>query len=163
MDKKILDALMIDRALGALSPDTEALLDAYLFQHPESTKHLDCTMETVDLLKGALKQKAYSALPDFNAPVLVSKRRWRRCAFQVAGMAATLAIGLFFGRLHMERSTSVTPSSVVAVVEAAPAPQTDAGIWSMARKRRSKRATRSSNWEWHSPVQQPRYIHKGDA
>ena len=49
MNKMNLDALMVDRALGALSPDTEALLEAYLSQNPGMAMDMDRTTDTVDL------------------------------------------------------------------------------------------------------------------
>lgn len=163
MNKMNLDALMIDRALGALSPDTEALLEAYLSQNPGMAMDMDRTTDTVDLLRDILKEDSPLSVPEFQAHDLSRRRRWRRGSLQVAGMAATLTIGLFLGRSHMVKSSSDRPTPFVAVVEAEPAPQTDSGIWSMAPTRRPKRVSRSTSWKWDSPVQQPRYINKGDA
>ena len=163
MNKLNLDALMIDRALGALSPDTEALLEAYLSQNPGMAMDLDRTTDAVDLLRDILKEEPPLSLPDFKAHDLSRQRRRWRGSLQAAGMAATLAIGLFLGRSHMVKSPSVLPAPFVAVVEAEPAPQADSGIWSMAPTRRPKRVNRSTSWKWYSPVQQPRYINKGDA
>lgn len=163
MNKMNLDALMIDRALGALSPDTEALLEAYLSQNPGMAMDLDRTADTVDLLRDILKEDSPVSLPEFQARDLYRRRRWRRGSLQAVGMAATLAIGLFLGRSQMVKSSSSLTVPFAAVAEAEPASQTESGIWSMTPMRRPKSITRSTSWEWYSPVHQPRYINKGEV
>ena len=57
MNETFLDALLIDRALGALPPETEALLEAYLVQNHELMNELDKTVETVSLARNAFKEE----------------------------------------------------------------------------------------------------------
>jgi len=155
MNKTTLDALLIDRALGALPPETEALLDAYLEQSPAIAAALDKTCDAVNLARAAFDHETAPALPSFHAPVLARRRKLHRRSLQVIGLAATLAIGFFFGQYHLGRPPASVPDSRRAVIESVPAPKA-AGIWSITPERLTRTKKRSSNWKWHSPVQQPR-------
>ena len=161
MNKTALDALLIDRALGALAPEMEMLLDAYLARNPEVSAELERTHDTVSLVRDALKEGNTVSLPEFHVPIRIRQRRIHRYTLQVAGLAATLAIGLFFGQYHANRSLTSLQSPAYAVVEIEPVPKAT-GIWSITPDRLRKPERQPSNWRWHSPVQQPRLIIQGD-
>ena len=161
MNNTALDTLLIDRALGALTPEMEMLLDAYLAQNPEVSGELERTFDTVNLVRDALKEESTVSLPEFLAPIRIRQRKIRRYTLQVAGMAATLVIGVFFGQYHMDSSLTSVPSPTYAVAESEPVPKAT-GIWSITPDRHRRPTRQPSNWKWHSPVQQPRLVNRGD-
>ena len=156
MNKETLDALLIDRALGALSPDTEALLDAYLEHDPDTTIRMEQTLDSVNLARMALQDETPAPLPVFNAPRLVRRRRQIRYTLQAAGMAATLMIGLTLG-INFPDTSGTVPPQLASVV-----PEAGSGIWAMAPNRLEKKTVRPARWKWHSPVQHPERINEGE-
>jgi len=111
MDSETLERLMLDRALGTLPPDCEALLAAYLASHPESASACREIEQTVDLARRSFAEKPTKSLPAFPADRLWrsgrSFRRWRTARI-AAAVAASIAIG--FGA-HVWLSRSAPPST----------------------------------------------------
>ena len=162
MNETFLDALLIDRALGALPPETEALLEAYLAQNRGLVDELDKTVETVNLARDVFKEEESLPLPAYQAPLRIRQRKVRRYTLQTAGMAATLAIGFLFGHYRIDSAPASAPISMHAVAEIEPAPKAP-GIWTITPDRLRRRTRQPSSWKWHSPVQQPKLNTSGDG
>lgn len=146
MDPQALERLMIDRALGALSPDTESLLGAYLAADPAAARRDAEYRRTAELAKAALRQQSVAgAVPPLWAPRIQRQqavRRWKGAAIRVAAMAACLAVGIFAGKGFAPGSGAppVAPPSPVCntiVLSASPslraAEADESGFWSIRR------------------------------
>ena len=155
MNNETLDALLIDRALGALPPDTEALLAAYMVQHHGRAADLERTLNAVGLVRNALKEEGSAPLPDFRAPRTVRQQKQHRYTLQAAGMAAMLAIGLTFGRYLFDAPNNLQTHPIDVAVITEPTPIAQNGIWSITPARLERKAARASRWKWNSPVHQP--------
>jgi hypothetical protein len=162
MNKESLDALLIDHALGALPPDPEALLAAYIVQNPETAADLEQTLNAVGLARNALYEEDSTSLPLFCAPRKARHRQQLRRTLQVSSMAATLAIGLTFGLYLGDTSRNTVPYPIYTSAETVPAPSPESGIWSITPERLIRKPARPARWKWHSPVHQPERINQGD-
>lgn len=105
MDDDTLERLMIDRALGALPADTEALLAAYIEHQPQAAgaalgvTGLD---QTISLARQALAAAAppVLTLPRFPKAKFARTQRMRRfrlAAVQAAALAACVLLGFGVG------------------------------------------------------------------
>lgn len=164
MNNETLDALLIDRSLGALPPDTEALLDAFLEQNPSSAKRQELTCDIVGLARQSFRNEELVPLPEFRAPQWVHRRKQRHYTLQITGMAATLAIGLGLG-LHLsharpsERTTS--PPIAMTIIRKS-SPEVPHGIWSAKHKRAERNNSSRSALKWTSPIRKPELITQGE-
>ena len=97
MNPETLERLMLDRALGSLPPDCDALLTSYLETRPEAAETCRRMELTVDLARSALADARAARLPAFPAERLLrtqrSQRIWR-LTMGVTGVAASILIGL---------------------------------------------------------------------
>ena len=114
MDAETLERLLIDRALGALPADTEALLAAYLEGEEQATTQGKVLDQTVSLARQALADAAPpdAALPPFPKAKLARAQRTRRlrlATVQAAALAACVLIGFSVGGLG---SNSLLPPEV---------------------------------------------------
>ncbi len=105
---RALEALLLDRHLGELSPEAEELLDLYLSTHPEAGLEASKLANDVSSLR---KQLA----PPTVLPSELPARRQDRTAAplwfpRLFPLAASLTLGLFGGWLLMQRST---PSNLI--------------------------------------------------
>ena len=155
MNKETLDALLIDRALGALPPDTEALLAAYLAQNPAAAVDLEQTLEVVGIARDTLDAEPSALLPEFRAPRTARRRRQYRYTLQFAGMAAMLAIGLTVGRHLSGASTVRPPTSIGVAVQTGPTLSSENGIWSISAYLRERQAARSARPDGRPLARQP--------
>lgn len=162
MNEETLDALLIDRALRALPPDTEALLAAYLGQNPDAADAVKHTHAAVGLVRSALKEEPPAPLPEYGAPRRFRRHTRRRRLQRAAGTAATLAIGVMVGRFLSDSpgTAQVHPTQTVAHTE--PAPIVDHGIWTITPARLKNPPARAARWQWHSPVHRPVRMNQGD-
>ncbi|MBN2161980.1 MAG: hypothetical protein JXR25_16615 [Pontiellaceae bacterium] len=161
MDKDIMDRLLMDRALGVLDPDVEALLEYYLARHPDAA---DCDRKTAELV--SLSREVLRADGEREAlPACPSVPRRRMVLLQPLGIAAALAVCFLIG----QQFAAVPPSGEVASTAVPVSSRMDdviapsTGIWSLRREaapaRRTERLTR---WKWASPVRQPKVCKQGD-
>jgi len=166
MDGETLDRLLMDRALGGLSPDVEALLTAYLGQAPAAAARAGDYAAAADAARRVLRSDRPAALPPFPAIRLhqvAEARRRLRVVRRVASLAAALVLGVGLGaglfRSQAPRGGTVAPVGVgdhLAVDIERPA----AGeFWSATRlyeRTRHMRQTSSARLIWDSAVSRPR-------
>ena len=165
IDPEILERLLIDRALGELSPDAEALLEDYLAREPEASEEAEEIARAVDAARCALtpsEEVDSHSLP----PLLLGKRGgilWRVGA-RAAALAACLLIGVGVG-LWFSQSKQVIETQVeIAWVGAEEESDGTEGanrseIWSARRfyEAASRPArTKRARLIWDSPTKMPR-------
>ncbi len=172
MNAETLERLMLDRALGALPPDCEALLAAWLDARPEAAAACREFERTIDLARHALADGPAGSLPAFPAERLRRARqsdRFWRMTRNVMGIAASVLIG-FGVHAMLFRAPTPQPAQAPPVVLVQGGPQRgpeatgdDTGFWSGRRlsERASGPAPSSSGRViWRSPVRIPQ---RGDA
>ena len=168
MDSETLEKLMIDRALGAMPPDCEILLAAYLETRPDAAAECRTIEQTIELARRALADGSATTLPAFPAERLREAQRtdglWRMTRAAV-GIAASVVIG--FG-MHAVFFPARTPETGTAgsgiVANRGPEKQIeqvseDAGFWSGERLREQAAdvpRTGTTRLVWDSPVRVPR-------
>lgn len=172
MDKDMLERLMMDQALGALPPDVEALLTAFLADRPQDQRSGERIALTVAAARRALVEPPSARLKAFPREEIDRRYRLRRrweWAGRITGLAACILIG--FG-LHAAwnlrgAGSSPNPGSVGTLVDAsAPSAHRPAqgaaavdGFWSWkqvyerAHERRREPARRVI---WDSPFSAPK-------
>jgi anti-sigma factor RsiW len=162
MKQEILDRLLIDRALDALSPEVAALLDEHLEKEPQ---HMHASQEinnTVRLAKLALARRQEMSLPPLKLLLLPEKAPLRvdpRHTWRLAELAAALILGIGLGLWAFrpgEPAVSKPEANRVGVTREVfdPAPS----FWSM--KRLASIGSRPSSLQaprltWRSPAQNP--------
>ena len=107
IDREILERLLIDRALGELSPDAEALLEDYLAREPEASEEAEEIARAADLARRALTPS--EEVDSHPLPPLLLYGRWRilwRAGVRAAALAACLLIGVGVG-LWLSQSKQV--------------------------------------------------------
>jgi hypothetical protein len=162
MKQDILERLLIDRALDALSPDVVVLLEAHLEKEPEQ-RHVSLEInESVRLAGMALPRRREILLPPLKVLPLPEKTAagmcWRR-AWWPAELAAAfvLGIGLAFWALHPGEPAVSTPEANVVVARHEVA-DSASSFWSMTRfaSMGSKAASAQvPRLTWRSLVQNP--------
>ena len=170
IDPEILERLLIDRALGELSPDAEALLEDYLAREPEASEKAEEIARTVGAARCAL---APSEEVDSHAlPPLLLYGRWRflwRGGARAAALAACLLIGVGVGLwFSQSRQVIETQVEIAWVVAAQQSGREDSDgteeanrskIWSARRfyEAASRPArTKRARLIWDSPTKMPR-------
>lgn len=159
MNHDVLERLLMDRALGGLPLDVNALLNAYLERDPAAAAKAAKMDETVDLATRALKPKTQPALPPLKVQpfVLPEARPSRNRMAWAAGIAAAFVLGAGLGAMFLH-SNPPTPSRAVVVDVVRSTESQPSGIWS--RSRWTNRLARASSPEeprltWISPVKRP--------
>lgn len=175
MTDDTLERLLIDRSLGALPTDVDALLTEYLRSRPDAAGRV----RELELLIGMTRQvlAARTELPSPSFPLEQGARRWRTLtqsgSWRAATLAACLLIGIGLGALitrherdGAERLSTQPPSPRPVAVEsnerenfvmAAPSEPADA-FWSANKliKGAPRGIGRSSAaLQWTSPVSSP--------
>jgi hypothetical protein len=158
MDDETLKRLMIDDALGALSPDVSSLLSAYSETVPAGKSERSAWRSLAMDARRALSQQTVEDLPPFPATQRISLP-WRFARIGISA-AAMLAIGVGIG-LRMPRAVPPRPEVAVAVQPAATelAGSNDmGGFWSSQRLlayAEQQKRPKSSSLRWTSPVKMP--------
>jgi len=162
MNKEVIDRLIIDRAVGALDPDVETLLDDYLSQHQEIEDRFRATAEAVQLSRTLLRSEGDAPLPAFRMPDEFRSERRRIAPLQIVGIAAALLVCFFMGRHFPGNDRPVTRQSIAENTVDGQL-KVNEGMWTIARTRmRPKPPIRSTSWKWTSPVRQPEPVNKGE-
>ena len=117
MKHEALENLLIDRALGQLSPEVEALLSEHLATNPAAAQSAAELAEIVALATAAMRRDK----PKLELPprTIIPQPRWPH-AHRVLAMAASFAVGASVAFLAM-RETSA-PREVPLAQQSAPAP-----------------------------------------
>jgi hypothetical protein len=169
MKPETLEALLLDRAMGELSPEVAELLDAHLASTPDAARQAGGFAAVIQQARQAV------AVAEPPPPLAISRLQqaqvaWRRRAiiWKTARLAACVILGLTLG--WYVRSTRVPP--VVAATPAssavsAPVPprgsKSTQDFWSLARleavqqehQLAESRATSRYRLRWDSPVKMP--------
>lgn len=160
MDTETLDRLLMDRALGALSPDVETLVAAYL-QHDENAAQRAREFgSAADAARDVLRESATVALPPFPAVRVQALERARHRLVWVrnaAGLAAAVVIGVGLGFGLAPRPPVERPASPPSALYAAAPP--GRGFWSVSNLVNEAQAARRSPQArvmWESPVALPK-------
>ena len=129
MDAAILERLMIDDALGALSPDVRALLQAHLSGRESELAQWQRVVDTARL---ALPPATVESLPPFPR-----RYEWRIAPSLAMGLAAAAVLLLGIG-IGWRITPSPSPSVAIAAAQtpAPPRPVATAGVtdfWSSKR------------------------------
>jgi anti-sigma factor RsiW len=173
MKTETLDSLLMDRALGALSPEIAELLDSYLIQDPDAAQHAANLKSTVELarLTVALPDAPMSPSPSWDR-VCRTLRVQRRRVFlaELGKLAACLILGLAVGLAsHPVSGSAGKPIAAVAAsgstdsVSRSSVPAEGNGLWSIANfKPEILEQTASGGrlngryrLHWDSPVKMP--------
>jgi hypothetical protein len=140
MNEKILERLLVDRALGGLSSDVAALLDAHLENKPAPAGLRNEIDEAVQLAARALPHPPSRPLPPpkFIAfpQTIAAKPLYRRLRWP-AELAAVFVLGLGLGLWTPLRNEPLASRpdriQVVAMRESPRAESQSAAFWSVAR------------------------------
>jgi hypothetical protein len=173
MKTETLDALLIDRALGALSPEVAELLENYLIQNPDAARQASSLLSTVQLARTAVATPSLlkNRLPSLNrVRRALAVQRSRNFVWQMSKLAACVALGLTIGLAGRFGGTSDgTPNAAAVSVRPAagsvepPAAAGRNGFWSLANfaPDKAEHATAAAGLEsryrlhWDSPVKMP--------
>jgi hypothetical protein len=144
MKPETLQALLLDRALGELPPETVELVDAYLVQNPQAAPLAEELAFTLQQTHRAVAVATKPELPPLalaDPDVATARQRgwgvvwfheWGRLA---ACLAAGAAIGWSAHLLQTERNEPVVPSGAAAPQLALrtelPSPRANPGFWSI--------------------------------
>ncbi|ACB74824.1 hypothetical protein [Opitutus terrae] len=138
MKPEWLEPLLLDRALGELSPDVAALLEEHLAHHPYAARRAAEFDETLVAARAITRLDAASSVP---AP---DSARWQQVApaaratarrSQWLPLAACLALGAVGGWLAHPTPvpSTVTPAARVEATTSRSPAATSAGLWSRSR------------------------------
>lgn len=170
MDPETLERLLMDRALGSLPPDAEALLEAYLSHDAAAAERAREFVEASDAARQVLRSTEAASLPPFPVTQVLKLERARRgirWLRNTAGIAATLVVGIGLGAWFTPASTRApigpapTPTEVVARPTASFGTEShSAGFWSVSRLaqvvHRSESTEGTKRLIWDSPIARPR-------
>ena len=173
MKTETLEILLIDRALGALSPEVAELLESHLIQNPDAVRHAESVESTVRLARTAV---AGAPVSTGHAPPLDRVRKTlrvrRRQAFatELSKLAACLLLGLTIGLIGRSGGSPAGAPEVSAAVvgpliasDAANAAGGRNGFWSLTNftpgelEKEAVVGPRDSRYRlhWDSPVKMP--------
>jgi anti-sigma factor RsiW len=165
MDTETLDRLLMDRALGSLPADTDALLVAYLDYDKAAGARAREFAAAAAAARRLFQQPLPTALPPFPAAnirnVEQAQRRVRALRY-IASMAAVLVVGIGLGLVFPHAPAIETPAPLITVVATTPvvaAHEPEAGFWSTQRLYANvRRAARpeTTHLIWNSTTALPR-------
>lgn len=166
MDANVIERLLIDRSLGELSPDVEALLQAHLDSHPGDARLAKEIGDTIARAREALRgagTEATIALPPapFAGADFAEGRRasWRAWARRLSA-AALIALAFWLGGRGTPAVPQPGPNGEGNAFHEQRAPRAPAsGFWSATRLRESVAGRRSAHpvrIKWPGPMTRPR-------
>jgi anti-sigma factor RsiW len=171
MKTETLEALLLDHAMGELSPEVAELLETHLTRNPEAARQAAGLASTVQQARQAVAMsQEVPHRPLAVARLQQERRAQRRRAFiwELARLAACVVLGLTLGWYgHTARKAAVAATLVptrVAAIELPSAPESANNFWSLAnleaaqRERQSVESRPTSRYRlhWDSPVKMPR-------
>jgi anti-sigma factor RsiW len=173
MKTETLEALLIDRALGALSPEIAELLENYLIENPAAARQANSLLSTVYLARTAVATPSplKNRVPPLNrVRRALAVQSSRNFVWQMSKLAACVALGLtiglagrFGGRSDGTPNTAAVPVRPAAGSFEPPAMAGRNGFWSLANFAPDKavHATAAAGLNsryrlhWDSPVKEP--------
>jgi anti-sigma factor RsiW len=170
MKTENLETLLLDHALGELSPEVAELLETHLARNPEAARQADGLASTVQRARQALAVTQEAPRRSLSIERLrQAQLTHHRRAFigELARLAACVALGLTLGWYgHTARKAPVAAAPVaprVAAVELPATPESANDFWSLAnieaaqRERQpvDSRTTSRYRLHWDSPVKMP--------
>ena len=165
MDDQTLERLMIDDALGALSPDASELLAAHIASSPHAAERLNRWRQTTELARRASESQEPTVAPSLPPLSLRAHPRWTRIGLAIA---AAWLLGIGVGLL-VPHGPSSNPGPSPAVIAKLTPPSSSnapaAGVtdfWSSQRLismatagDRNRPRAAGAQWRWTSPVRAP--------
>jgi hypothetical protein len=113
MKPDVMERLLLDRALGRLDPDVDALLADYLVNDASAATQARELQDVVHLASQAVRQPLLAVEP----PNQIHRIVWRHRAEQALALAASFVIGVGITALalranlrHEDNTVSLTPS-----------------------------------------------------
>ena len=172
LDEKTLERLLIDRALGGLSEDVNALLEAHLGHDRRAQAIADQIADTVSLAKKAVAEprelplRRLPPLPSVPRRVAFSlPNRWKLFR-QVTALAASVLLGLGMGTWLLRAEPEPTAPLLTRAFDR-PQSRTDyqpSEIWSVERfLQRAARPKLSSPTGYVLDLSDMKLKKKGDA
>jgi hypothetical protein len=164
MEAEVLERLLMDRALGGLSPDVEALLTAHLAQDADAADRAREFDAAATAARQVLQSGGPLTLPRFPAARIRGLEHTRRqlvLVRNVAGIAASVIVGIGLG-VAFFRGSAAAPESVrapIAVVSTAGSAAPRGEFWSAERLYEKSRRTEhldAVRLIWDSAVSTPR-------
>lgn len=160
MDREVLERLLMDRALGALTPDVAAVLDAYVAMDAAAAARAR-EFDAAALAARQVLGPAMAEVPPFPAVRLARIDRTRRQLVlirNVAGLAAAIVLGVVVGAWGFKPVAPFAGPGVVQATSRTVAAESG-GFWSRERWLAAAQAARPSGHAaliWESPVERPR-------
>jgi anti-sigma factor RsiW len=113
MKPDVIERLLLDRALGHLDPDVDALLEDYLVNDASAAAQARELQSLVHLARATVRQPVPAAAP----PNQIHRLVWRHRAEQALALAASFVIGVGITALalranlrHENNAVSLAPS-----------------------------------------------------
>ncbi|MCG3126370.1 MAG: hypothetical protein CHACPFDD_01205 [Phycisphaerae bacterium] len=170
MKPETLEQLLIDRALGTLSPEVGELVEAYVRSDEAATRAASAFAETARLAREAIgtSEARTPAFPAERIRTAAARRRLMQRASAGLSMAACVVLGLGAGWLWFARDVAgrvgdrPATAPAVAVSLAAGRERTADGMWNLDRivrtvGGRAVRGESAGKLKWTSPIERPRY------
>ncbi|MBI4624122.1 MAG: hypothetical protein HY736_13015 [Verrucomicrobia bacterium] len=162
MKTEILETLLLDHALGALSPEVAALLEAHLAHDPAAARRAAELTETLRLARAAVAAPLEPPRKSLDVERLRQAQRHQRSSTrrtEILRLAACLLLGLGLGWLI--RITPATEEHAARPIAVAPlpalTPEPPLHFWSIARiAPGASEAENSRRLRWTSPAGVPR-------
>lgn len=163
MDHETLERLLIDRRLGELTEDTEALLEEVLRLTPDAAPLVEKVDTTLQLASGALRptESPASPLPPLHSQTLAIAAGRPSSSTALPGrfaIAAALILTFWLGgRMNSSTSSSNTNREslpqITQIIDASPV-----NVWSLgqlAARSAQTRPSDSTTIQWTSPIARP--------
>ena len=148
MDHEMLERLLIDRSLGSLSTETEALLTDYLEYNAVAAALARDFDDTVALAKRFLPEERSKSIPPLPRRKLEQSKKWNQYSLafrKIAVIAACLLIGFLIGlpfsrssRQSASKMEQVFPLEFAAIVDDSDEFPDHDGFWSLSRYQQKK-------------------------
>ncbi|MEW6251160.1 MAG: hypothetical protein AB1716_10970 [Planctomycetota bacterium] len=165
MNAEVLERLMLDDALGALPPDTQALLRGFLELDHSTAGRAREFAETVSVARrlltpaGAGAERPMPAFPARRIRRAIWQGRGLRVMTRAAGAAAVLMIGVFVGANLWSSAPvgSTQPAKTAVAIENVAKEASPDSIWSAERwherSRQARHAGGGARLRWRSVLE----------
>ena len=166
MNRDLLEQLLMDQALNELSPESTALMDAYMADHPEMQSLADSIREIVAIGEKAVHAELPTSLPPLPKEKLLLPGRLTSWSVtnRWVSVAASLIIGFGIGisAKLWQNEPSQTDPGTIASVQSQPVPggfETARAFWSSQtyidryQRNRKERIIRNEDTELQKQIQ----------